>query len=109
MDEWRTVTQVEGLLLLGGAGRFRVPLRTGTGLLMEIEYPQGVSSPEHSHDHDSFIYLLTGHLRGTLAGQPCELRQGETLLHPRSVLHTVEAVVTSRWLEFKAPPNLPVA
>ncbi|MCK2237443.1 MULTISPECIES: cupin domain-containing protein [unclassified Crossiella] len=106
---WLPLTQVEGLPLLGGAGRYRVPLRTGTGLLMEIEYPQGVSSPEHQHDHDSFIYLLSGHVRGTIAGQPCELHAGGTLLHPRGVLHSVEAVVTSRWLEFKSPPNLPVA
>ncbi|MCS7476978.1 cupin domain-containing protein [Umezawaea endophytica] len=109
MSEWQTMTSVEGLPLLGGAGRFRVPARTGSGLLMEIEYPAGVASPEHSHDHDSFVYLLSGHLRGTLAGEQCELLPGQTLVHPKGVVHSVEAVETSRWLEFKAPPTLPVA
>ncbi|MEU7769167.1 cupin domain-containing protein [Nocardia sp. NPDC049190] len=103
--DWRPLTAVEGLPLLGGTGRFRQPLRSRQGLLFEIEYPVGVGSPEHRHDHDSFIYLLSGHLRGTVDGRPVELAEGETLLHPAGVLHSVTAVSDSRWLEFKAPPS----
>ncbi|MEU6409377.1 cupin domain-containing protein [Microbispora sp. NPDC046933] len=105
---WRTMTSVEGLPLLGGHALFRLPLRTERGLLLEIEYPEGVSSPEHFHDHDSFIYLLSGHLSGTVNGRECELLPGQTLLHPRGAPHTVAALRTSRWLEFKAPPTLPI-
>jgi quercetin dioxygenase-like cupin family protein len=104
--DWPPLTTVEGFALLGGQGRYRVALRTERGLLLEIEYPAGVRSPGHVHDHDSFIYLLAGHVRGTIAGEPGELRAGETLLHPRCVPHTVEAVTTSRWLEFKTPPTV---
>lgn len=104
--DWRPLTSVEGLALLGGAGRVRTPLRTERGLLLEIEYPAGVRSPVHTHDHDSFIYLLSGHLRGTIDGRPAELVEGHTLLHPRGVPHSVAAVTDSRWLEFKAPPTV---
>jgi quercetin dioxygenase-like cupin family protein len=103
-SDWVPLTHVEGLELLGGHGRIRVPLRTGHGVLLDIEYPAGVRSPEHTHDHDSFIFLLTGRLTGTLSGRLAELHAGQTLLHPRGVPHSVEAVTDSRWLEFKAPP-----
>jgi quercetin dioxygenase-like cupin family protein len=97
---------VEGKELIGGQGRMRARLTTERGVLLEIEYPAGVRSPEHSHDHDSFIHVLSGHLRGTISGEPGELRPGQTLLHPRGVPHTVEAVTDSRWLEFKTPPTV---
>jgi quercetin dioxygenase-like cupin family protein len=102
---WSTLTTVEGLALLGGTGRMRARQQTGRGVLLEIEFPAGVRSPEHPHDHDSFIYLLAGHLTGTIDGRPVELHEGETVLHPAGVRHTVEALADSRWLEFKTPPT----
>ncbi|MFD9893274.1 cupin domain-containing protein [Amycolatopsis sp. NPDC059027] len=107
MSEWAPLTHVEGLELLGGHGRVRVPLRTDHGVLLEIEYPAGVGSPVHAHEHDSFVHLLSGRLTGTLSGHTVQLLPGESLLHPRGVPHSVEAVADSRWLEFKAPaPDL---
>ncbi|NIH80059.1 cupin domain-containing protein [Amycolatopsis viridis] len=104
MTNFRTLTSVEGLPLIGGSGRFRVLQNTPRGLLLELEYPAGVSSPEHTHDHDSFVYVLSGELTGTVDGVPARLGPGDTVLHPRGVRHTVSAITDSRWLEFKAPP-----
>ena len=101
--QWRPLTAVEGLELLGGAGRFRLVERAPSGLAYLIHYPAGVSSPVHRHDHDSIVYLLSGQLRGTLDGVPVELRQGESVLHPLGVVHSVEAVEDSTWIEFKSP------
>jgi quercetin dioxygenase-like cupin family protein len=106
VPKWKELTLVEGRPLLGGSGRARVRLHGTEGLLLEVTYPAGVSSPEHSHRHDSYLYLLSGHLAGTLDGKPIELRPGETLLHPSGVPHSIEAVTDSRWLEFKAPPQI---
>lgn len=104
--DWTDLTSVEGSLLLGGTGRSRLRLHGKEGLLLEVIYPAGVSSPEHAHEHDSYLYLLRGRLRGTLNGEPVDLRPGETLLHPAGVPHSVSAVLDSHWLEFKAPPPL---
>ena len=102
---WPRLTNVEGLPLLGWYGHVRTRLREAHGVLFEIFYPAGVASPEHRHTHDSFVYLLSGRLRGTVAGKPAELEPGGCLAHPAGVLHTVEALVGSRWLEFKSPPQ----
>ncbi|MDI5982075.1 cupin domain-containing protein [Amycolatopsis magusensis] len=103
MSDWRTLSTVEGQPLLGGTGTFRTRETVDSGLLYEIRYPAGVGSPEHRHDHDSTIYLLSGELRGTIDGREVRLAPGETVVHPRDVPHTVEAVVDSHWLEFKSP------
>jgi quercetin dioxygenase-like cupin family protein len=102
---WPLLTNVEGLPLLGGHGHVRTRLRGTHGVLFEIFYPAGVRSPEHRHDHDSFVYLLSGRLAGTIGGAPAQLEPGGPLAHPAGVLHTVEALVDSRWLEFKSPPR----
>jgi len=104
--EWRQLTSVEGRPLSGGSGRSRLRLRGEEGLLLEVIFPAGVGSPEHSHQHDSYIYLLSGHLTGTLNGEPVELQPGQTLLHPAREQHSVVAVTDSHWLEFKSPPQI---
>jgi quercetin dioxygenase-like cupin family protein len=103
---WPLLTNVESLPLLGGHGRVRTRLRETHGILFEIFYPAGVRSPEHRHEHDSFIYLLSGRVTGTVGEAAAQLGPGDTLVHPKGVLHTVEAVVDSRWLEFKSPPQV---
>lgn len=101
--EWRGLSTVEGLSLLGGFGSFRLRERATSGLLYEVRYPAGVSSPEHSHDHDSIIYLLSGRLRATVNGREVFVGPGETVIHPLGIRHSVEALLDSHWLEFKAP------
>ena len=103
MSEWRPLSTVEGRPLIGGTGRVRELQRAPSGLAYEIHYPAGVASPPHSHDHDSIVYLLEGHLTGLVDGVAAALLPGETLLHPRGVTHHVEAIVDSTWVEFKSP------
>ncbi|WP_410655918.1 cupin domain-containing protein [Amycolatopsis sp. lyj-112] len=100
---WTSMSTVEGLPLVGGQGRFRSLARAEGGLAYEIFYPAGVASPVHSHDHDSIVYLISGSLRGTLDGRAVTLEVGETIVHPRGIPHSVEAIVDSRWVEFKTP------
>jgi len=58
-------------------GSFRLREVATSGLLYEVRYSAGVSSSEHSHD--------------------------ETVIHPLGIRHSVEALLDSHWLEFKAP------
>ncbi|AIG80711.1 Hypothetical protein AJAP_39655 [Amycolatopsis japonica] len=100
---WTAMSTVEGLSLIGGQGRFRTLATAEGGLAYEIHYPAGVASPVHSHDHDSIVYLISGSLRGTLDGADVTLEAGGTIVHPRGVPHSVEAIVDSQWVEFKTP------
>lgn len=102
---WQPLTNVEGLPLIGGRGLVRLRLHGEQAILWEVYYPASVRSPEHHHGHDSYIYLLSGSLIGTVAGTPTHLTPGQTLLHPSGVPHTVQAVTDSKWLEFKSPPE----
>ena len=102
--DWRRITSVESLPLLGGPARVRVRLTSPQGLLLEIAYSAGTESPEHTHQHDSYLYLLGGHLVTTLDGQITELMPGDALLQPAGTPHGVRAIRDSHWLEFKSPP-----
>jgi quercetin dioxygenase-like cupin family protein len=106
-EGWEPLQAINGLPLIGGEGRVRVRTRSTHGILLEVLYPAGVSTPMHQHDHDSHLYLLSGHLAGTLAGREIELLPGDALLHPAGVAHSVVALADSCWLEFKAPPSTP--
>ena len=106
-EAWEPLRTIQGQPLLGGEGRVRVRTQSAHGILLEVVFPAGVSSPMHQHEHDGHLYLLSGHLAGTLDGQEVALLPGATLLHPAGVAHEVVALAESRWLEFKAPPSAP--
>ncbi len=84
-DDWRALTAVEGLPLLGGQGRMRLLEQAPSGLAYLIHYPAGVASPPHAHDHDSIVYVLSGRLRGAVGGVSAELGPGDSILYPKEV------------------------
>ncbi|MEU7788431.1 cupin domain-containing protein [Amycolatopsis sp. NPDC049159] len=105
MDEqvWQPLRTVEGLPITGGEGRFRLLETAPGGLAYLIHYPAGVASPPHAHDHDSIVYVLSGRLRGEVDGVESELEPGDSAVHPRGVVHHVEALTDAMWVEFKSP------
>ena len=105
-SDWRQISSVESLPLIGGPARVRIRLTSPQGLLLEVSFSAGTESPEHIHTHDSYIYVLGGQLATTLGEQRVELMPGDALLQPAGTPHSVEAVVDSHWLEFKAPPMI---
>jgi len=109
MNEWRALAGVDGGVLVGGRGEVKVLENGGLGLLLEVHFQAGVSSLEHHHGHDSYLYLLSGQISGMVGGEPFELQAGASLVHRAGVDHSVHAVVDSCWLEFKAPaPRLTI-
>ncbi len=100
---WQPLVTVEGMPLHGGEGRYRLLEHTASSLAYLIHYPAGVASPPHVHDHDSIVYVLSGRLRGAVAGVEVVLEPGDSVVHPRGVTHHVEALTDSMWVEFKSP------
>ena len=94
--------RVEGLPFRG-----RVSLKamqSGDNMVMiEMRYPEGASSPEHAHDHESVCYVVSGRVRGVIDGAESVLEAGDACLHPRGVPHSVEALEDSMIVEIKSP------
>ncbi len=103
---WRVISRVEGLPLIGGSGEARLLLRGEASLTLQVRYPKGVSSPPHTHRHESHVYVLSGRVRGMLGSEVVELGAGDAILHPAGVVHTVEALEGACWIEVKTPPEI---
>ena len=55
-----------------------------------VEYPAGVSSPQHRHDAHTFVYVLEGSVIMQVAGgQPMTLVAGQTFYENPNDVHAV--------------------
>jgi len=101
-----TVTSVEGVPTLGTL--LVTPLLVGEDhCILEVRVERGASSQMHAHSHESSKYVVSGRLRTVVGQQVLELRQGEACPHPRNVMHSVEALEDTVYLETKTPvPDL---
>jgi quercetin dioxygenase-like cupin family protein len=107
--EARRVNTLEGKPIRGGELLVKPLVQGREMILLEIHYPAGVSTPLHSHTHESVIYVLRGKLKGTIEEQEFVLSPGDVCRHPRGVMHAVEALEDSVILECKSPaPDMSV-
>ena len=74
-------------------------------VLVEMSAPAGFKADPHAHDHESLVYVVSGHIRATVGDETRELGPGDAVLHPTRVVHNIEALVETRWIEVKAPPH----
>ena len=74
-------------------------------VLVEMSVPAGFEAHPHAHDHESFVYVVSGRIRATVGDETRELGPGDAVLHPIGVEHAIEAIVATRWIEIKAPPR----
>jgi len=75
--------------------------------LLEIQVEAGVVSPLHAHAHESLVYVVKGKLRAVVGGETFMLCHGDVCRHPREVLHFIEALEQSTFVEIKSPiPDL---
>jgi len=72
--------------------------------MLEIRMARGARSQGHAHTHESLLYVMSGSLRTTVGDETRVLRQGEACRHPENMVHSVEALEDSVFLEVKAPP-----
>jgi quercetin dioxygenase-like cupin family protein len=100
------VTSIEGTRT---SGTFFVrPLLIGEGLcLLEVQVKRGVASQLHAHSHESLVHVVSGRLRTVIGERVVELGPGDSCRHSQGILHSVEALEDTVFLEAKAPvPNL---
>jgi quercetin dioxygenase-like cupin family protein len=97
------VGTLEGKPVYGGELEVKLRVSGEEMILLEIFYAAGVGTPLHSHTHESVIYLVSGKLKGTIAGKDVTMLPGDTCRHPAGVLHSVEALEDSVIMECKSP------
>jgi quercetin dioxygenase-like cupin family protein len=75
--------------------------------MLEVHVKRGVFSQMHVHAHESFVYVVSGRLKTVIGEQVLELGRGDSCRYPQNVMHSVEALEDTVFLETKAPvPNL---
>jgi unsaturated pyranuronate lyase len=100
--EAKPVTLIEGTPTSGTF--FVKPLLNGHRIAMlEVRMAQGVSSQMHMHTHESLLYVISGSLKTVIADQVLVVRQGEACRQPENVMHSVEALEDTLFVEVKAP------
>lgn len=100
---WFDVLQVEGEVMHGV--RARVALHATHGMLIEVRLEAGTRVPAHVHRHESYCYLLDGRVRLRIGDESLVVDPGDAFFHPAGVEHEAEALESSRWVEFKSPPE----
>lgn len=69
-----------------------------TGTITVFAFDQGQSLSEHTAPFDAFVHILSGQMIILLDGEPVKLNQGESLIMPADVPHTLEAAEPARML-----------
>lgn len=73
--------------------------------MVEVRWSKGAASRPHVHaDHDSVVYVVSGRLRVTMAGETMIAGPGDSLASPPGVEHGIEALEDSVSVEVKSPP-----
>ena len=99
---------VSGRPLVGPRPVLRELLLGENAVLVEVTAPAGMSSPQHSHDHESLVYVVAGRVRASFADDDEEgvvLEPGDAVRHPAGVTHGLLALQDSIWIEVKSPPE----
>ncbi|MBP6920784.1 MAG: cupin domain-containing protein [Candidatus Omnitrophica bacterium] len=63
---------------------------TGTVTLFSFDAGQGLS--EHIAPFDALVYIVDGRAEISIAGRPCILKAGETIIMPAHKPHALKAV-----------------
>jgi quercetin dioxygenase-like cupin family protein len=96
------IASVEGLTMQGVW--IKLLLQGKHALLIEAHLKKGTITPEHTHDHESYCYVLSGRVRARVGQETMELGPGDAFFHPIGVPHVNEALEDTVWLEIKSPP-----
>ena len=63
---------------------------------LRVSYAPGEASKPHSHDRDAYVYVLNGHVRSQVEGQPLRVyATGENWFEPAGARHLVSANASS--------------
>jgi quercetin dioxygenase-like cupin family protein len=96
------VTSIEGQPT---SGTFLVKpmLSTEKVSLLEVRVRRGTVSSMHAHSHESIIYVVSGALKTIIGEREYILGAGDACRHPEQVMHSVEALEDTVFVEVKSP------
>ena len=97
------VHAVEGKPMYGGEMVVKPLIKGREMTFLEIHYAAGVGAPLHSHSHESIAYVVRGKVKSTVGAQEFIMGPGDVCLHPKGVLHGLEAIEESLVVEIKSP------
>jgi quercetin dioxygenase-like cupin family protein len=98
----QAVTIIEGQ---AGFGTFVVrPMLSGEKVsVLEVRARRGTASSMHAHSHESLIYVVSGALKTIIGDRHFVLGPGDVCRHPEQVMHSVEALEDTIFVEVKSP------
>lgn len=98
----QAVTNIEGK---PASGTFVVkPMLSGEKVsLLEVRVRRGTASSMHAHSHESLIYVVSGALKTIIEERQYVLGPGDVCRHPEQVMHCVEALEDTVFVEVKSP------
>lgn len=98
------MTAVEGRPL-GGEVQLRTLMVTPSMNFVECTFAAGQASQPHVHaDHESIVYVVSGKVKVTIAGEVFIAGPGDAWYNEPGVLHHIEALEPSVSVEVKSPP-----
>jgi quercetin dioxygenase-like cupin family protein len=71
--------------------------------LAEHRMEKGWVGAAHSHPHEQIVYVISGHLRVSCAGQTFEVRSGDSFLVRGGVEHQASALEASHVIDVFTP------
>ncbi len=71
--------------------------------LAEHRMEKGWIGVAHSHPHEQIVYVISGHLRVTCAGQTFDVRSGDSFLVRGGVEHQASALEVSHVIDVFTP------
>jgi quercetin dioxygenase-like cupin family protein len=72
-------------------------------LMAQFRLAEGALLPDHSHPHEQTGYLVSGHLRLIVDGEPFETRAGDSWCIAGDVPHRAEALADTVAVEVFTP------
>lgn len=98
------MTAVEGRKL-GGEVQLRTLMVSPSMLFVETTFAAGQASKPHVHaDHKSIVYVVSGKVKVTIAGEVFWAGPGDAWYNAPGVEHHIEALEATVSVEVKSPP-----
>ncbi|MCL1818124.1 MAG: cupin domain-containing protein [Spirochaetaceae bacterium] len=85
-QEWVFNQDIEAEQTGPGAAR-KVLAFCDQAMCTENHFVEGAVGPLHSHPHTQIVYIAEGRFRFTIGDTEREVKKGDTLLPPNSVVH----------------------
>jgi quercetin dioxygenase-like cupin family protein len=103
-EDWTVVTAANAKESAPEAGLTRrVGAYNDKLFLAEHRMDKGWVGAAHSHPHEQIVYVISGHLKVTCAGQTVDVRAGDSFVVRGGIEHQASAVEPSHVIDVFTP------